>query len=223
VKRGVQWGGWGVDVRKFWAHHPPSQPMIAAQLLGEPATGEPYTILITGKGYQTFSVILQETGLKDSLEDSLEDSLDIIQHSDEQRQIPSSRRRRPTSKNSRRPSSKKRRERPSKLSRRPDHIPNSGDFKMDSKTPRALKRKIKRHFQTHICKRLQSLGSGDYCQTSFECRCGEYSKPTYLRTRGCVIVNKMFRSNFTGMIIIVHGSILAPSSNKRAALVGGHG
>jgi hypothetical protein len=28
------------------AHHPPSQPTIAAQLLGEPAAGEPYTILI---------------------------------------------------------------------------------------------------------------------------------------------------------------------------------
>jgi hypothetical protein len=28
------------------AHHPPSQPTIAAHLLGEPAAGEPYTILI---------------------------------------------------------------------------------------------------------------------------------------------------------------------------------
>jgi hypothetical protein len=27
-------------------HHPPSQPTISAQLLGEPAAGEPYTILI---------------------------------------------------------------------------------------------------------------------------------------------------------------------------------
>jgi hypothetical protein len=30
------------------AHHPSSQPTIAAQLLGEPAAGEPYTILIMG-------------------------------------------------------------------------------------------------------------------------------------------------------------------------------
>jgi hypothetical protein len=29
-------------------HHLPSQPTIAAQLLGEPAAGEPYTILIMG-------------------------------------------------------------------------------------------------------------------------------------------------------------------------------
>jgi hypothetical protein len=28
------------------AHHPPSQPTITAQLFGQPATGEPYTILI---------------------------------------------------------------------------------------------------------------------------------------------------------------------------------
>jgi hypothetical protein len=39
--------GAGVEpVRKYWAHHPLSQPTIAAQLLGEPAAGEPYTILI---------------------------------------------------------------------------------------------------------------------------------------------------------------------------------
>jgi hypothetical protein len=43
-------GGWVEPVRKYWAHHPPSQPTIAAQLLGQPATGEPYTILIMAKG-----------------------------------------------------------------------------------------------------------------------------------------------------------------------------
>jgi hypothetical protein len=37
-------------VRKYWAHHSPSLPTIAAQLLGEPAAGEPYTILIIGRG-----------------------------------------------------------------------------------------------------------------------------------------------------------------------------
>jgi hypothetical protein len=29
-------------VRKYWAHHSPSQPTIAAQLLGKTASGEPY-------------------------------------------------------------------------------------------------------------------------------------------------------------------------------------
>jgi hypothetical protein len=39
-------------VRKYWAHHSPSRPTIAAQLLGEPATGEPYTILIMNDQFQ---------------------------------------------------------------------------------------------------------------------------------------------------------------------------
>jgi hypothetical protein len=35
-------------VRKYCPHHSPSQPTIAAQLLGKPASGDPYTILIMG-------------------------------------------------------------------------------------------------------------------------------------------------------------------------------
>jgi hypothetical protein len=35
-----------VEIAHTWANHPPSQPMIAAQLLGQPAMIEPYTILI---------------------------------------------------------------------------------------------------------------------------------------------------------------------------------
>jgi hypothetical protein len=35
-----------VEILHTWANHPPSQPMIAAQLLGQPAKSEPYTIII---------------------------------------------------------------------------------------------------------------------------------------------------------------------------------
>jgi hypothetical protein len=38
-------------VRKYWAHHSPSQLTIAAQLLGKPALGEPYTTVIMVRMY----------------------------------------------------------------------------------------------------------------------------------------------------------------------------
>jgi hypothetical protein len=34
-------GSWKSQFCKYWAHHSPSLPTIAAQLLGEPAAGEP--------------------------------------------------------------------------------------------------------------------------------------------------------------------------------------
>jgi hypothetical protein len=44
MKSGGPGGGWAV--RLYWAHYLPSLSTITAQLLGQPATGEPYIILI---------------------------------------------------------------------------------------------------------------------------------------------------------------------------------
>jgi hypothetical protein len=41
-------------VCKYWAHHSSSLPTTAAQLLGEPAAGEPYNILIMVYALHTF-------------------------------------------------------------------------------------------------------------------------------------------------------------------------
>jgi hypothetical protein len=42
--------------------HPPSQPTIAAQLLGEPASGEPYTILVMDVCVYTNDIIILQFG-----------------------------------------------------------------------------------------------------------------------------------------------------------------
>jgi hypothetical protein len=42
-------GSWKSQFANIGPHQSPSQPTISAQLLGKPASGEPYTILIMAK------------------------------------------------------------------------------------------------------------------------------------------------------------------------------
>jgi hypothetical protein len=44
-------------VCKYWADHSPSQPTISAQLLGQPASGKPYTIPEAGKSDHKIKIL----------------------------------------------------------------------------------------------------------------------------------------------------------------------